>query len=319
MNVAPLFPTCDRHPVVVTPRGDDSRTALFDYLDANRAELGARLTRYGGVLFRGFDLDGPEDFRACADRMGAVPLPYIGGNSPRTKVAPDVYTSTEFPASEVIALHNEMCYAPAWPRRVFFYSFVPAVAGGQTSLASSRDVLRALPEPIVRSFRERKLAYVRHFRSDIPVGKSWQDAYQTDSRVELERILDAQGSTHAWLTGDVLRVSTTCDAIVRHPETGEEVWFNQGELWHPSALAPEIRSMYEELVGRDRMPRDCLYGDGGSIEEEVLTEVRRVLAGSKLLFDWEANDLLVVDNLLMLHGREPFRGERKTLAYLSAT
>ncbi len=50
-----------------------------------------------------------------------------------------------------------------------------------------------------------------------------------------------------------------------------------------------------------------------------MSEIRRALDRSKLLFDWQRNDLLMIDNLLMMHGRESFKGERKTLACLSAT
>lgn len=88
-----------------------------------------------------------------------------------------------------------MSYLPQWPRRLFFYSLVPAASGGQTSLASSKDVLRAMPTEIVRKFREKKIRYIRNFYSDIPFGKSWQKTYQTQDRGEVENIAAKQGST----------------------------------------------------------------------------------------------------------------------------
>ncbi|MGO4775322.1 TauD/TfdA family dioxygenase, partial [Lysobacter sp. 2RAB21] len=71
--------------------------------------------------------------------------------------------------------------------------------------------------------------------------------------------------------------------------------------------------------GVGNLPHECEYGDGEPIEDDVLIEIRRALNTSKLLFDWQRNDLLMIDNILMMHGRESFKGERKTLAYLSAT
>jgi alpha-ketoglutarate-dependent taurine dioxygenase len=318
MNVKALFAT-NHHPVMIVPEAGGPAGAFREYLAAHRADIDQLVRRYGGVLLRGFGLDGPQEFSACAESLGARSFNYIGGNTPRTNVAANVFTSTEYPASEVIGLHNEMSYLPEWPRRLFFYCQVPARHGGQTSLANSRDVLRALPEDVVNGFREKKLNYIRHFHADLPVGKSWQATYQTEDRAEVERIVADQGSSCTWLPDNVLRVTTQCDAILTYAPTGEDVWFNQAEQWHPSALQPEVRAMFEELVGPKRMPHDCQYGNGEPLEEPVLAEIRQALNKSKLLFDWEPGDLLVVDNVLMMHGRESFTGERKTLAYLSAT
>jgi alpha-ketoglutarate-dependent taurine dioxygenase len=319
MNIDQLFSSGNGHPVVITPASDRRVDALCEYLTDARRALDELLVTHGAILFRGFALTGPEDFRRCARALGAAPYGYVGGNTPRSAVAPDIFTSTEYPATETIGLHHEMSYLPTWPARVFFYSLQPAAQGGQTSLASSRDVVRALPSDIVEQFRQRKVTYIRHFHPSLPVGKTWEATYQTSNRAELETIVTQQGSTCAWLPGDVLRITSSCEGVTSHPVTGEEVWFNQAEQWHPSALAPATRALFEEMVGKARLPHDCAYGDGSPIDDEMLAEIRRVLNRSKLLFDWRQHDVLVVDNVLMMHGREPFKGERKTLAYLSAT
>jgi alpha-ketoglutarate-dependent taurine dioxygenase len=319
VNLSPLFSNNGHHPVVMMPADGSGPEEPRARLGAEAPKLRELLQRHGGVLLRGWGLNGAQDFRACAASLGATPFGYVGGNTPRTAVAADVFTSTEYPASEVIGLHHEMSYLPSWPRRLFFYCVIPAARGGQTSLADSRDVRRMLPARLVDRLREKGITYIRHFHPDLPIAKSWQATYQTDDRGAVERTIEAQGSTCTWLDGDVLRVTTRCDALVTHPVTGEELWFNQAEHWHPSALPPGVREMCEELVGGDRMPHDCRYGDGTPLEEETLTEIRDALQASKLLFDWQPHDLLMIDNLLMMHGREPFTGERKTLAYLSAT
>ncbi|MGO4260148.1 TauD/TfdA family dioxygenase [Lysobacter sp. TAB13] len=319
MKVNSLFSATEHHPVVITPDGDASLQALHDYLGNNEDQVQQLLLRHGGILFRGFGVDGAEGFRGSAERLGARPFDYVGGNSPRSRVSADVYTSTEYPASEVISLHNEMSYLPSWPRRLFFYSLIPAASGGQTSLANSGDVLRALPEDIRAKFRDKKVNYIRNFQTEIPLGKNWQTTYQTQDRAEVESIVADQGSVCHWGAKDALRVSTRCEAFASHPQTGEEVWFNQAEQWHPSALNPAIRGMFEQALGVGNLPHECEYGDGEPIEDDVLIEIRRALNTSKLLFDWQRNDLLMIDNILMMHGRESFKGERKTLAYLSAT
>ena len=318
MKVNPLFSAKEHHPIVITPAAGRSLEALGQYLQDNREQLQQQLLRHAGILFRGFELGSAEDFRTCSERLGAQSFDYVGGNSPRTRVSPDVYTSTEYPATETISLHNEMSYLPSWPTRLFFFSLIPAASGGQTSLAHSIDVLRAVPEETVRKLRDKKVKYIRNFQPDIPLGKSWQATYQTEKREEVEAIVAGQGSTCEWTSKGGLRVSTVCDAFTTHPQTGEEVWFNQAEQWHPSAMNPAMRGMFEQMVGKGNLPHECEYGDGEQMTDEEMTNVRRALDGNKLLFDWQRGDLLMIDNLLLMHGREPFKGERKTLAYLSA-
>ncbi len=319
MKIEPLFSASNHHPIVITPGADASLTALNEYLAANPSEIQQRLRQHGAILFRGFELNGAQDFHNCSRNLGATPFGYVGGDSPRARVVADVFTSTEYPASEVISLHNEMSYLPTWPARLFFYSLIPARVGGQTSLAIGGDVLRALPEEIVRKFREQKINYIRNFQPKIPFGKSWQATYQTHDRAQVERIAAEQGSICSWSRDGMLRVSTRCEPLTTHPQTGKEAWFNQADQWHSSALNPAMRSMFEKMVGKGNLPHECEYGDGEPIEEEALAEIRRVLDRNKLLFDWQRNDLLMLDNVLMMHGRESFKGERKTLAYLSST
>jgi len=202
---------------------------------------------------------------------------------------------------------------------VFFLCEIPAASGGQTSLAHGRDVLDALPSEIVANFRNKAVNYIRNFHPRWRVGKTWQDTYKTVDPTEAEAIIAGQGSIFRWLPGGVLRVSTRCDALTTHPETGDSVWFNQAEQYHPSALEPSVRLMVEELCGKGQLPLYCEYGDGSPMEESALEQIRHALSACKLLFDWQRSDLLVIDNVLMLHGRERFTGERRTFAYLSAT
>ncbi|MGC4093529.1 MAG: TauD/TfdA family dioxygenase [Polyangiaceae bacterium] len=59
------------------------------------------------------------------------------------------------------------------------------------------------------------------------------------------------------------------------------------------------------------------YGDGQPIEDEVLAEIGAAYSALEIAFPWQRGDVLMVDNMLVSHGRRPFKGARKTLVAMA--
>jgi hypothetical protein len=98
---------------------------------------------------------------------------------------------------------------------------------------------------------------------------------------------------------------------MRHPRTGETVWFNHALFFHVSSL-PEGAARESIIAGvaEEDLPYNTFYGDGAPIESEVLSQIREAYRSETVSFDWERGDVLMVDNMLVAHGREPFEGAR---------
>jgi alpha-ketoglutarate-dependent taurine dioxygenase len=157
--------------------------------------------------------------------------------------------------------------------------------------------------------------YVRNFGDGF--GLPWRSVFQTEDRARVEEHCHASGIELEWKEGDRLRTKAVRRAATRHPLTGEMVWFNHATFFHVSTLSEEIRrALLEELAVED-LPANTCYGDGEAIEPGVLDHLRACYAAEMVRFQWQQGDLLMLDNMLVAHGRDPFTGDRKILVGMS--
>ena len=90
-----------------------------------------------------------------------------------------------------------------------------------------------------------------------------------------------------------------------HAQTGERLWFNQAHMFHSASLGAEAERSLIACFGRDRLPRHACYGDGEEIGAEVISAVRAAFEAEAVLFKWETADVLLLDNMLTAHARDP--------------
>jgi len=306
-------PAGERLPATVTP--DVTGVDLAAWLAASRDRLQLLLHSYGAVLFRGFGIGGAEALERLVLAVSPEAMNYVYGSTPRTREMRQVYTSTEYPANQSIPLHNELAYATTWPMRLWFLSDKAAETGGATPLADSRRVYERIPQDIRLRFAAHGVMYVRNYGSGMDL--TWQQAFETDDRAEVERFCRESGITLTWLPDQRLRTVQVAQAVVRHPVTGEWSWFNQAHLFHTSSLPEEVRGSLLEALDPIDLPRNALYGDGTPIEDEAIAAVAAALEAEYRAEAWSDGDVLLIDNVLTAHGRQPYTGARKVLVAMA--
>jgi alpha-ketoglutarate-dependent taurine dioxygenase len=312
-------------PIAVCPRSEDE--AGFDDLLAlvgrEHARLSEQLLTAGAILFRGFRVGTCEEFSALVEALSgpSAMLEYRGGASPRSALgsgAQPVYNSTEYPAAIELPLHNELSYSASHPAQIYFFCLVAPEEGGETTLGDSRRILRNMPADIRDRFERKGICYIRNLASGKGSGYSWQDAFGTEDRGEVERHCAALGAEHEWLSGGALCIRETLPALATHPVTGEQVWFNQADGFHPSGLDPASYAELMDLYGsEDRFRLNVTYGEGTPIEAAALETVRDVIRREAIPHAWQAGDVLMLDNMLAAHGRRPFSGARRIAVAMS--
>jgi alpha-ketoglutarate-dependent taurine dioxygenase len=151
--------------------------------------------------------------------------------------------------------------------------------------------------------------YVRNFHPSVDV--SWQDFFRTTDKAAVEAMCAQNGLEWQWLDKGGLRTKQLCPAIIEHPDTGDAVFFNQIQLHHVSCLEPAVRESLISMLGVDSLPRNVYYGDGTPIEDEVVDEIGALYERTAVRFPWQQGDLIMLDNMLVAHARDPFVGPRK--------
>ncbi len=313
-------------PAVVTASpGESLLTLLTDERDA----LAAIRLRYGAILFRGFDLSTPEDFRAAAALAYEDDLRnYVGGVSPRGKVMSGVYESTTFPSHLRIPQHNEMTYLPDPPRHLAFFCEIPPEHGGETPLADSRTIYKLLDLELRQDLEDRGVAYHRYLygkrwtirhRNRHRVAKlhtSWRAAFSTEDPGVVEKSCAESGGAVQWDKEEGAKISNVLPAFRAHPETGEMLWSNQVPTFLSSPKATGLWRwlLYQAFFFRPlERPFHATFGNGTPISIRELNLVHHAIDKATIRFAWERGDLLLVDNLLVTHGRMPYRGPRRIL------
>ena len=117
----------------------------------------------------------------------------------------------------------------------------------------------------------------------------------------------------AWRKESELKITYFRDATIKHPKTGEEVWFNQADQWHSSTLDPSTKEFLLKKMKPDEIPHNSFYADGTEISDKDIEKIKNLYYDQATYFMWQKNDFLLVDNILATHGRKPFEGERKIL------
>jgi alpha-ketoglutarate-dependent taurine dioxygenase len=315
---------------LITPT---TRCTLSSWIRDHEGELEAMLLRSGAVLFRDFAVD-VDEFAAVADAVSPAPLPYIGGQTPRSEVRPGIFTSTEAAPTVSLAQHCEMSYLPIWPRKVLFFCEQPSESGGQTTLCSNRRLTQQIDRAFFDEVGRRGMLYQRNYREGSPLYPSWPVVFGTSDRSVVEQECSALGAKVEWLGDGRLRTRTPVPGTMRHPETGEVLWFNHLAVLHSSRMRnanainpftkrPGVDAETWAVMDPDRVaPEDRIhevfYGDGGQVPDDAVNAVAALIRRETVLFRWERGDVLVLDNLLALHGRNAFTGQRRVLAALRA-
>jgi alpha-ketoglutarate-dependent taurine dioxygenase len=307
---------------------------LTRYLADSKDRLSAQLDEHGGVLLRGFDcVRSSDDYQKVLDVVAPDLMDYVGGTSPRKVVNGRIMTATEIPGTYSIPLHQEMSYTDNSPDRISFFCERPATEGGETTIGDMRAITRNMDAAVRARFEAhggvqlcRNLPLPDRVDARPGVPKTWHEVFATKDRSEAEKVAGKSGWRFEWMEDGSMQLWQEVRPTTRlHPRSGDEVWFNQVHIFSPASALKWARED-GRTEAADRLARaleeapqlldHMRYGDGTEIEEADVLHIYDVLTANARPVKWQAGDVLILDNILVAHGRRKFAGDRSVLTAL---
>lgn len=315
-------------PLFIEPRTPTVRAldGFIAWAGENLAAIEALLTLHGGLVFRGFDVQRADDFSRFVKLFEPFAAGYVGGANVRRELAEEVYEASQYAAPLKLPLHQEMAYAQGYPGRVVFFCRKPAEQGGETIICDMRQVTRDLPGPLREKLAAHGVSNVRNFTaprtdgreeraSEHPDQKSWKTGFFTDDRSEVEAICAERGMKPAWHEDGSLTVTVEFDAFTPHPVTGEPIYrsnihldlYSDREL---AKLPAAVREPIQEMFANQAIKSGIYLGDGTALSDEEIDIFTSLFDRHEVSWVWQPGDIMLLDNLLTAHGRNPFEGTR---------
>ncbi|KAK5800771.1 hypothetical protein VI817_002983 [Penicillium citrinum] len=285
-----------------------------------------KLARHGTLLFRGLPIHNAEDFSKFAHAFGYKPHEIIGIVVDRPLLAPNVAPANEAPKEVLIYSHNESPQVPHAPEYIFFYGHRAPKSGGESPISSSLELFnraqQEIPEFITEITEKGILSKVvykteKQYQGGSSLrqafGKKILDGDDEDTKrrkIESQIARYGRGKYTTWeWTDDGLILTHRLPVIRTQPGTNLPTLF--------TGLAAYWKRMQVDADARKNVTQQ-LYGDGTVIPEKYLAHLARITDEIRVLHSWQEGDVLVYDNIIAQHGREPWQGEQSDRVVLAS-
>jgi alpha-ketoglutarate-dependent taurine dioxygenase len=282
-------------------------------------ELNAIMSLYEenkAVWFRGFDLN-IDEFNELAGLFCKDFSNYQGGGSrwksiDRQTVNNDktLMTATGHTQDFTIPLHGEMYYMQDPPELLYFYCQTPPANGGQTILCDGAELFENLDAQTKAFFSSSKIKYIRH----LPDG-DWQTAFMLNDYESLKKFCSEKGTSLKRDENNAVITEYLTTPVIYRENIKKNVFINNLLYIYYAEKAFNEGLVKEKFASEAvQCPLIVRMENGEEIPQLYIEKVMKEAARITVDIDWQKGDVVMINNLLVLHGRKKSRGdERKIL------
>lgn len=142
------------------------------------------------------------------------------------------------------------------------------------------------------------------------VGRSWKSFFNRTTKEETEKRMAELGYKGEWDNENRLHLHSPILPAIRTTSYNTPVFFNQMIAQY---LANGMEFKYSNTVHEDEF---LVYGDGTSVDGDALRYANEMSDKYGVTIQWQAGDIALIDNLLVMHARRLYQGTRKVYASL---
>ncbi|KAJ5484348.1 Taurine catabolism dioxygenase TauD/TfdA [Penicillium expansum] len=302
-------------PLALRPAKADAKATLDDVvetiktLQAKDGILTKKLARHGTLLFRNLPIHNAEDFSKFAHAFGYKPHEIIGIVVDRPLLAPNVAPANEAPKEVLIYSHNESPQVPHAPEYILFYGHhAPSKQEIPEFIAevAEKGILSKVTYRVEKQY-EGGSTLKQAFGKDIQDGDD-EETKRRKIEAQIARYGRGEHTTWEW-TDDGLVLTHRLPVIRTQPGTNLPTLF--------TGLAAYWKRTQFDAEARKKVTQQ-LFGDGTPIPEKYLEHLAKITDDIRVLHHWQEGDVLVYDNIIAQHGREPWQGEQSDRVILAS-
>lgn len=311
-----------------------NKAETLSYFKNNADSIRQLVKDNGSVLFRDLPLTDPHDYESALNILGYdLYESNYGGASPRSNVTKKTFVSTEAPKPFIIGLHTEFCYQSKRPGMISFFCVKSGTKYGETPIFDCEKVWNSLSTELQNKLECKGVLYKRFFpgkKSLLNFRKTWKDTFQTQDRNKVEVYLNAEGMNFSWGADDSLTTELKIPAVLVDPTTNRKTlsitMFNLDSIMYNfqhfrERYNPIKRAALEWIVKKEYKRKDTFLqvflGDGTSFTREESEEVQRAAWKNAIAFNWQPQDLLILDNIRFSHSRLNVEKPREIIAAMA--
>lgn len=250
-------------------------------LDIDRNEIIKIFENKGIILFKNFNID--ED--QIVKFTDLFTLQYANDASRREIRFENPKLHNVDPGKMEMPLHSEASYSPSWPEIVWFYCRLAPKKSGQTTVCDGRSIYKNLSQKTKNFFLSNQIVY----KLKIPYEK------KNNNKNDSEEI-----KLKPWY----IENPGVADCFIDFKN--KEIHLKQKRYAVVETRKPNKVSFSNHLqIILDRDPQVLGWNleDGSKIPDDIMSEVKEVSDRLTININWNDNELCMIDNKRMMHGR----------------